>query len=397
MAVGGSGSRERTIFHVDMDAFFVSVEVLLDPSLAGKPVVVGGAHGRGVVTSASYEARQYGIHAAMPGAWARRLCPHAVFLRGRHEQYRIMSGRVFALLGQYTPAVQVMSVDEAYLDMTGTERLWGHPLRVGTEILTRIRREIGLPASMGIAGNKLVAKVASDFGKPKGLTWVRPGYERAFLHPLPVERLPGVGKKATSQFAAVGIRTAGDLAGQEEGALRRLLGDWAAGMVHRARGEGSAHVSAERGQAQSMSHETTFSEDVSDVDELTGVLLRLAGKVGRRLRRAQLLGWTIHLKLRYSDFTTLTRNVTLRAPTNIDQRIFLAARDLFLRTYQVGRKVRLLGVGAAQLVVDGYQRDLFAESGLEKLRRLDRSVDRIRDKYGMDGVLRGTQLQRPSS
>jgi DNA polymerase-4 len=375
-----------------MDAFFVSVEVLLDPSLAGKPVVVGGRGRRGVVAAASYEARRHGVRSGMPGVQAARLCPQAVFLPGRRSEYRRFSERVFALLRGYTPLVRVVSVDEAYMDMTGTERLWGPPLRVGEEILRRIREEIGLPASLGIATNKLVAKVASDFGKPRGLTWVRPGFEAAFFRPLPVGALPGIGKRAEGQLALLGIRTLGDLAAYDPDRLRRLLGDWAVELIPRARGEGSDRVVLARGRPKSISHERTFAEDLHDRGELEAVLARLCGMVGRRLRAAGLLAWTVQLKLRYGDFTTLTRHLTLENPTDIDGVLFQSARRLFRRNHQLGRGVRLLGMGVSRLTSGGYQRDLFDEARRDRLRSLDRSVDRIRTRFGADGVFRAVEL-----
>ncbi len=379
------------IGHVDMDAFFVSVELLLDPSLAGKPVVVGGTGSRGVVAAASYEARTFGIHSAMPTIHAQRLCPHAIFLHGQHTVYHEMSKRVFALLRNYSPFVEEVSVDEAYIDLSGTARLWGPPMTAGERIIRHIRSELGLPASMGIARNKLIAKVGSDFAKPFGLIWIAPGYEAAFLHPLPICRLPGIGPRAATYLSGLGIRSIGDLAQKDERIVRRL-GEWALDLQRRARGSGSGSVHPQREQARSISHEVTFEQNQQNPEYLTAALARLTGKVGHRLRRHKLMAWTVCLKLRYDDFSTVCRSHTLTAPTDLDDTIYRIILRLLNQSYQAGRRVRLLGVGVSNLADNGYQRDLFRDGTYDKLKRIDQSVDRIRTKFGADRVMRAAQL-----
>lgn len=392
---------ERWVLHVDLDAFFASVEEILNPTLRGLPLIVGGRpEERGVVSSANYAARKFGVRSAMPTAQALRLCPQAIVLPARHGVYGRYSRQVMNMLHEYTPLVEQVSIDEAFMDITGCEPHWGPPLEMAAGIQKRIQDELGLSASIGIAGNKLVAKVASDYGKPHGLILVPQGEEAAFLAPLEVERLWGVGKVTAKRLHAVGIHTIGDLAGLSQEQLEALFGSQGIELWYRA--HGIDHRPAEpTEEIKSVSHEETFAHDIRDPKELQSTLLRLSEQVGARLRQ---LGWqarTISLKLRYEDFTTITRQVTLDEPTDIDAEIYELARVLWEKAWQRSRPVRLLGVGVHNLVRGGRQLSLFGETSdelqREKLRRLNQAVDRIRGRYGGHALERASLMQRRPS
>ncbi|HSB76159.1 MAG TPA: DNA polymerase IV, partial [Terriglobales bacterium] len=302
----------RLVFHVDMDAFFVSVEELFDPGLRGKAVVVGGQKDeRGVVSAASYEARKFGVHSAMPLRTAARLCPHAIFVNGHPDRYRDFSQKVHHVLQAFSPQIEMVSIDEAYLDMTGTERLHGPPLRAAHALHLAIHHHTGLNCSIGIAPSRLVAKVCSDQAKPNGVLWVLPGHEACFLAPLAVRKIPGVGKVTEQNLHALGIHTVGDLARFDDSFLEERFGKWGLALAGKAKGlDAGAWFDAEIGAGddpKSMSHEHTFSLDTSDPQRLESTLLRLAEMVGRRLRESGLYARTVQLKLRYEDFSTITR------------------------------------------------------------------------------------------
>ena len=298
----------RTIFHVDMDAFFVSVEELYDPSLKGKAVVVGGQrHERGVVSAASYEARKFGVHSALPLRTAAKLCPQAIFVEGHPERYREYSEKVYKVLTAFSPQVEMASIDEAYLDMTGTARLHGPPLRAAHKLHRRMKEETQLNCSIGIGSSRLIAKVSSAQAKPNGVLWIVPGEESKFLAPLDVREIPGVGKVMESHLHALGIKKVGDLARLEESELEERFGKWGLALAGKARGEDAggwfdAEVGADTA-AKSISHEHTYNEDTADANQLEATLMRLSEMVGRRLREAKLYARTIQLKLRYKDFT----------------------------------------------------------------------------------------------
>ena len=377
----------RTIFHVDMDAFFVSVEELFDPSLRGRPVVVGGQkHERGVVAAASYEARRYGVHSAMPLRTAARLCPHAIFLDGHPERYREYSHRVHQVLNEFTPRVSMASVDEAYLDMTGTERLWGPPLRAATRLHERMKEATGLNCSIGVATSKMLAKVCSDFAKPNGIAWVPPGMEAAFLAPLEVSRIPGVGEVTARRLREMGIRRVGELARLDEDFLLRRFGRWGLALAGKARGaDAGAWFESDIGayeDPKSISHEHTFSEDVRDSHLLEATLARQAEKVGRRLREHGLFARTIELKLRYSDFTTLSRSQTLPEATDVDADLIAVSRDLFRRAWKPGSPVRLIDMGVSGLSAAQGQVSLLEAEKKRRARAALAAVDRIRDRFG---------------
>jgi len=374
-----------------MDAFFVSVEELFDPSLMGKPVVVGGqADQRGVVSAASYAARKFGIHSAMPLRTAARLCPHAIFVDGHPTRYREYSRKVFEVLKTFSPQVDMASVDEAYLDVTGTERLHGPPLMAAHRLHQAIKRGTALNCSIGIAASRMVAKVASDQAKPNGVLWVLPGEEAGFLAPLDVRRIPGVGKVTEKSLNARGIRKVGDLAALDEDFLREQFGEWGLALAGKSRGlDAGAWFAGEVGDAsspKSISHEVTFNEDTADVELLESTLARLSEMVGRRLREHQLHARTVQLKLRYSDFTTITRAHSLDHATQLDTEIFHQARSLFRQNRKTKAKIRLLGVHVSGLKFVEGQLNLLEEDGTDRWRKAFTAMDRIRDRFGDESV-----------
>lgn len=379
----------RTVVHLDFDAFFAAVEEKLDPSLKGKPVIVGAGE-RGVVSTANYVARQYGIHSAMPLRTAKRLCPCGVFLPGHPELYREYSKRLLAILEQYSPLVEQVGLDEAYVDLTGTEILFGPPVQTAWLIQQRVKQELGLSISVGVATNKLVAKVASDQSKPGGFTVVSPGEEAEFLAPLPVERLPGVGPTLLKQLRDRGVATIGDLAQIPPRLLRLSFGQWGEMLAHRARGEDFQEVASSR-EIKSISKEHTFAEDISDPEILESTLMLLTEEVCRRLRRARLEARTVTVKIRYSDFVTHTCSHTLSRPVDVDEVFFKEVLALFRQGRRRRYRLRLVGVALSNLVPRSWQDDLFDQE-LPLLRELDLKLDVIREKYGREAVKRGAVL-----
>jgi DNA polymerase IV len=339
----------RAIVHLDLDAFFAAVEVLENPRLAGKPVLIGGSPtGRGVVSSASYPARAFGIRSAMPTYRALQLCPEAVVVAPRYSLYGEYSRRVMAILHAASPVVEQMSIDEACFELTAQIEAWEEAAMVAGRVQAQVREEVGLSASLGVATNKLVAKVASDRDKPGGLTVVRPGEEAAFLAPLPVRVLWGIGPVTGAKLAAMGIETVGQLAERPESELVALFGRQAAGIARRARGIDRRPIVTEH-EIKSVSQERTFDRDISDARVLEKELQRLSLGVARRLRRAEVAAGTIAIKVRYGDFSTLSRQMRLMAPTDDEQEICRAALVLWQRAWQRGRPVRLLGVAGRDL------------------------------------------------
>ncbi|MFQ5674241.1 MAG: DNA polymerase IV, partial [Nitrospinales bacterium] len=375
---------------IDMDAFFVSVEEALDPSLRGKAVVVGGGPGgRGVVAAASYEARRYGIHSAMPLARARRLCPRAVFLRGNPSVYGEFSRRVMTLLMRYSPVVEPASVDEAYLDLTGCERLHGPVLTIAARIRNEIKRTVGINASLGIASNKLVAKIASACAKPSGMLWIAAGKERVFLAPLPAARIPGVGRAMGERLSRMGIKTIGGLARLPRRLLEKNYGQYGADLYRKARGLCDSPLLREE-DPRSISRETTLNRDSGNEDFLISLLSYQTEKVSARLRAHGLYARCVTLKLRYADFKTVTRSHTLPEATQQDHVIFAAAVRLFKRQFTRRARVRLIGVCLSSLTPrEERQADLFATFAPEQWNRLYRGIDRIRGKYGFRSILKG--------
>jgi DNA polymerase IV len=381
----------RTIFHVDMDAFFVSVEELFDPSLKGKPVVVGGQrHERGVVSAASYAARKFGVHSAMPLRTAAKLCPQAVFVVGHPERYRECSEKVFAVLSAFSPQVEMASIDEAYLDMTGTERLHGPPLKAAHALHQRMKAETQLNCSVGIGSSRLIAKVSSAQAKPNGVLRIIPGEEAKFLAPLDVREIPGVGKVMESRLHALGIKKVGDLARLEESELEERFGKWGLALAGKSRGEDAGgwfdNEVGESIEAKSISHEHTYNEDTADSGQLESTLMRLSEMVGRRLREAGFYARTLQLKLRYKDFTTITRAHTLSVSTQLDNEIFEHIRMLFRRNWKCGQPVRLLGVQASSFGQQSEQLNMLESVNQQRWKNALAAADKLRDRFGESSV-----------
>lgn len=378
---------QRLICHVDMDAFFVSVEELFNPSLRGKPVVVGGhADQRGVVAAASYPARQFGVHSAMPLRTAARLCPRAIFVEGHPERYREYSKRVFAILNRFSPLVEMASIDEAYVDLTGTARLHGPALQAAHALHAAIGHETDLKCSLGLASSRLVAKVASDQAKPNGVLFVLPAQEAAFLAPLEIRKIPGVGKKTEAALHTLGIHCVGDLAALDENFLATHFGRWGLALAGKARGEDAggwfdSPVGATE-DPKSISHELTFGEDTADRERLETTLLKLSEMVAKRLREHNLHARTIQLKLRDEDFSTITRARSLDHATQLDTEIAATAIALFRQAWNGTTPIRLLGVHAGSLDAAEGQMNLLEEPHTARLRQAFRSVDRIRARFG---------------
>ena len=388
----------RTIFHVDMDAFFVSVEELYDPSLKGKPVVVGGQRDeRGVVSAASYAARKFGVHSAMPLRTAAKMCPQAIFVDGHPERYRECSEKVFKVLSAFSPQVEMASIDEAYLDMTGTARLHGPPLQAAHKLHARMKEDTGLNCSIGIGSSRLIAKVSSGQAKPNGVLWIVSGQESKFLAPLDVREIPGVGKVMEKHLHEIGIKKVGDLARLEETELERRFGKWGLALAGKSRGEDAggwfdSEVGADS-EAKSISHEHTYNEDTADVTQLEATLMRLCEMVARRLREAKLHTRTIQLKLRYKDFTTITRAHTLPAPTQLDGEIFAQIRTLFRKNWKQGMQVRLLGVQASSFEQQPAQINLLEGGRQHRWKDALAAADRLRDKFGESSVKLATGMR----
>jgi DNA polymerase-4 len=389
----------KSYFHLDMDAFFVSVEELFDPSLKGKPVVVGGRpNERGVVSAASYAARKFGVHSAMPLRTAHKLCPQAVFVEGRRERYVEYSRRVYAVLQKFSPRVEMASIDEAYLDLTGTERLFGPPLAAAHALHNAVHGATNLNCSIGAASSRLVAKIASDQAKPHGILWIPPGREARFLATLDIRKIPGVGKVTERNLHARGIRKIGDLAKLDVSFLEEHFGKWGLALAGKARGEDAGGwFDGEIGESddpQSISHENTFSVDTADAAALDAMLVRLSEMVARRLRDHQLHARTLQIKLRYSDFSTFTRSRTLDHATQIDTELAAAVRDLFHKAW-TGKAIRLLGVYAQSLETGEGQTSLLEEDQTRRWRKTLAAVDKMREKYGDTTVSLAAGLNAP--
>lgn len=387
----------RKILHLDLDAFFCAVEEQHDPTLRGKPFAVGGQpDARGVVASCSYAARRFGVHSAMPMSRAVRLCPELIIVPSRHGIYGDVSRNVMAVLQDVTPIVEQLSIDEAFLDVTGRQE---PAEELARQLQSTIREGLDLPCSLGVATNKLVAKIANTVGKasaggsgpPNAITIVPPGEEAAFLAPLGVRELWGVGPKTAERLAGMGVHTIGDIAARPAAELARRFGKHGADLSRRARGLDDRPVETER-DTKSISKETTFATDISDRAALRETLLALSVGVGRRLRRAGLSGPTVKLKLRWADFTTLTRQTTLDTATDQDSVIYQTACELFDAVWERRRPVRLLGVGVTGLEETARQLSLWETPDAEE-RRLLETLDELRDRFGEGVVKRGSQLK----
>lgn len=385
----------RTVLHADLDAFYASVEVLDDPRLRGRPVIVGGdPAARGVVSAASYEARRFGVHSAMPLGTARRLCPRGVFLPGRPDRYRELSVRVMRIFASYTPLVEPISLDEAFLDVTASRAAFGDGPTIARGIKDRVRDEVGLVVSVGVATNKLCAKVASDLRKPDALVVVPPGEEAAFLAPLPIRRLWGVGPKAGEALRDFGVATIGQLAAMAPGTLARRFGQHGAALAERARGIDPSPV-VPSVAPKTIGHEHTFEHDVVGDEQLEATLLDLADSVAGRLRRARLAARGVQLKLRYEGFDTITRQQMLPRPTREASVLYESAVRL-LRAARTGdRAVRLVGVTGIHLT-DAEQLTLF-DAAADREAVLEATVDAVRERFGDAAITRARLLRsRPA-
>jgi DNA polymerase-4 len=390
-------SAQRVVLHADMDAFYAAVEQRDDPSLRGRPVIVGGTGARGVVSAASYEARAYGVRSAMPTYEARRLCPDGVFIRGSMRRYARDSRRIFEIFRRFTPVVQGLSLDEAFLDISGTERLFGPPVQLARRLRAEVGDEVGLVVSVGIAPVKMVAKIASDLAKPDGLLEVPAREVGAFLEPLPVGRLWGVGPVTRRRLEAAGFHTVGDLARADTARLEALLGCWGMQIARLARGEEVSEVEPFR-EAGSYSEENTFRGDVADRGVLQSTIIAHAEAVGRRLRADGVRARTVVLKLKLArrrapgprGYPVITRRTTLAEPTDDGDALARAGFDLLARA-NLREPVRLLGVGATNLVGRaGEQLPLFtAPAGGARRDRLNRALDEISRRFGAGAVVRG--------
>jgi len=382
-----------SILHIDMDAFFVSVELLARPELKGLPVVVGGQRDqRGVVTSASYEARRFGVHSAMALRTAAKLCPQAVFLESHHELYGQWSDRIATILSKYSPVVEMASVDEAYIDLAGTERLHGPALAAADKLSREITSTTGLPCSIGVGTSRLIAKVASEQAKPRGLVWVAPGSEEAFLAPLSVRRIPGIGKVTEGALKAIGIETIAQLQAAPIKNLEENFGQWGAALFRKARGIDAYEFFVDA-EAKSLSHNQTFGEDTNDRGRLESTLSYLCQKASKRMRDAGLYARTVTLTLRYADFKTISRSHTLAEPSDLDAVFLKAVSELFLRAWDGVARLRLVGVELSYFSAGASgQLDLLDPGRREKLERLARATDRLRDKFGFSKVQFGGSL-----
>lgn len=396
------GPSQRTILHLDMDAFFASAELLRRPELRGKPVVVGGAGRRGVVAAASYEARYYGVYSAMPSAQARRLCPQAIFLDGDHEYYRELSEQIMEIMARFTPAIEPLSLDEAFLDVTSARRLFGDGFTIASKLRTTIHDEVRLRCSAGVATNKFLAKLASEQAKPKasrhgpvpgrGVFVIEPGHEKDFLATLPARDLWGVGPATLAKLERIGIATVGDIASMPLDRLVAAVGKATGTHLHNlANARDDRPVESER-QAKSISQEQTFAFDLHDREDLDRHLVRMSDSVASRLRKAELTARTINIKVRFGDFSTITRSVTPEHATDSSNQIASLARQLLAKV-DIGKGVRLLGVGAAGLDQESH-RQLTLDEAVADAETGDRgdwklaeeAVDEIRRRFGTDSI-----------
>ena len=381
---------QRYIAHFDLDSFFVSVEMLLDPSLLGKAVVVGGSRDRGVVTTCSYEARKFGVRSAMPMRKAMELCPHAIIVKSSYGQYAKYSAWVTNIIAANAPLYEKASIDEFYIDLTGMDTFF-NPLEWTIKLRQTIMDETGLPISFGLATNKLVAKIATDEAKPNGYLFVTPGKEKEFLAPLPVEKLGGVGKKSHQTLLGLGIYTIGDILKYDAGLLEKALGKWGTQLVRQANGLSDSVVSPHR-ESKSISAENTFEENTADLDILLAQLVGQAERVAYELRQEKKFATCVAIKFRNANFETSTRQITIPA-TIADSDIIKAATDLFTKLYVPGTLVRLLGVRLAGLTDTGAQTNLF-DNKTEQHALYD-AIDAVKNKFGKSVLRKARTIKKP--
>jgi DNA polymerase-4 len=378
-----------------MDAFYASVEQLDNPDLKGKPVIVGGTSKRGVVSAASYEARKYKIHSAMPIAQAMKLCPHGYFLPVRMKRYKEISNRIFSIFQRYTPLIEPLSLDEAFLDVTASSKLFGSAEEIAVKIRQQVFQETGLTVSAGVASTKLVAKIASDMNKPDGLTIVPPGGEADFLAPLPIKRLWGVGRKTQEVLVLLGVHTIGDITTLSEKLLEQKFGKHGLSLRRKALGLDDRDVEIEH-ETKSVGHEFTFESDLIQIGTIRRELLELAGMVAKRLRRYQLQGKTITLKVKYHDFRQITRSSTISVHIADSKRIYEEVIKLLQKTDAGQNPLRLLGISVSGLRMESgsIQQPLF--SGMqttEKRKNINKALDAIQEKFGTTAILPGRLLE----
>lgn len=374
-----------TIFHLDLDAFFVSVERILDPSLKGKPVIVGGdPQGRGVVAACSYEARAFGLHSAMPIREAFRRCPNGIYLHGHGKEYTRYSKAVKNILMRYAPVLEQASIDEFYMDFSGCEKIYGHPYFFASRMQAEIKKELSLPCSIGIAANKFVAKIGSDYAKPEGITYVIAGQEQEFLAPLPIETMPGIGKVTTKELNARGFRIIKDITDASVEYFSLLFGKYGSAIYEHAHGKGTEFLTVARTR-KSIGREETFQNDTADKAQIQKTLFELTEDVCNSLRKKKWMTKTITLKLRYSDFVTITRSQTLKEPANSDKIIFNTTAELFRNAYKRRVSVRLIGIHLTNFYSSFEQENLF-DGKEEKEKRMLQAIDTLRLKYGLEIV-----------
>ncbi|MGZ4134791.1 MAG: DNA polymerase IV [Tumebacillaceae bacterium] len=390
--------RERTILHLDMDAFFASVEQRDHPELRGKPVIIGGdAESRGVVSTCSYEARKFGVHSAMPTAQAKRLCPHGIYLHGNHAKYSAVSRQMFAILSRYTPLIEGLSVDEAFLDVTGSYKLFGDGVTIAERLKYEIRQELDLTASVGVSYNKFLAKLASDLDKPNGLVVVTPADIETRVHPLPITRLWGVGQKSAEQLMRLGLRTIGDVAHMDVTRMRRYLGSLADHLYLLAQGIDERPVQPHR-EAKSIGQETTFAEDVRDFAFLEATLLAQVETIARRMRSKGVEGRTVTLKLRYAPFRTITRSHTMPNASALEKTLYHTVK-LLLAKCGLTRDdaIRLIGVSVSHFTPAGETQQLSLFDDVQsdvKQQDLTKVVDQLKDKFGENVLTRARLVRR---
>lgn len=381
------------IVHVDMDAFFVAVEELLNPAIRGKAVAVGGdPTGRGVVASASYEARKFGVKSAMPSYHARKLCPNLIFVPAHYDAYAEYSDRVARILERYSPEVEWVSIDEAYINLYGCERLYGSAAAAAEKIRTAIQNEVHLNASIGVARNRLMAKVASDFAKPNGFLFILPGYEESFLRSLPILSLPGIGEKMETQLQDMGVSTIGELAGVPADLMQAVFGVNGIALSRRARGIDSEMLGIVDTGSKSISRELTLEEDTVNEQYLAAMLHMLVEKACNELRKTHRKARTVTLKLRYTDLKRVSRATTLDVATNLDEAVFRAAMDLLQKNWQRRVRIRLIGIHLSHFEPETGQIELFPNDADVKARILHEHVDSVRDRFGFDSVSAGQSV-----
>jgi DNA polymerase-4 len=384
----------RAILHVDLDAFYAAVEQLDDPSLRGLPVLVGHDGARGVVTAASYEARVFGCRSAQPMSVAKRLCPHAIVRPTRFDRYHEMSAKMFSILESYTPLVQPLSIDEAFLDVTGSLRLFGPPEKIALEIRRRVREELGITCSVGVAPNKFLAKLASDLKKPDGLMIIKADEIEQTLSPLSISRIWGIGPKTTKRLNDFGVKLIGDLRKLSPEFLKKRFGIEADRYLKLSVGDDERTVTPDH-QAKSIGQERTFGVDLVEPDHVRGALLHQVEQVARRLRKHSFKARGVTVKIRDGEFHTVTRSASLDQPTDVTDELWQATKALFdawaARSF---RPIRLIGMQATRLTRDPEERGLFEDPKHERLKLLDRTVDRIQSKFGSNSIARATVPRR---